>query len=77
MNRGRKGSSEMSAGRVIRVIAVTEGIKMTEIAEGLGISRQALYHRLEGNMSYESFRECLKVMGYELYYGKDGEVKKI
>ena len=50
---------------------------ITELAERIGISRQALYKRLEGGMRYESFYECIRALGYELYYGKDGKVRKI
>lgn len=53
-----------------------EGWTVTKVAEGLGISRQALYKRLNGNMSAESLIEIFNVMGYDLYYGKDGKVKR-
>lgn len=67
----------MSGGKLVRVIAVTEGITMTELAKRLGISRQALYSRLESQTSWEKIAECIEAMGYELYYGKDGRVRKI
>lgn len=64
-------------GRMIKAICASEGITITELAERLGISRQALYKRLNGGMRYESFYECIRALGYELYYGKDGKVRKI
>jgi transcriptional regulator with XRE-family HTH domain len=64
-------------GKQIKSIAANEGISLTELSERIGISRQALYKRLNGNMRTSSFVECLKAMGYELYYGKDGRVKKL
>ncbi len=75
-NGGRKRKGSVDGGKVIRIIALTEGISLTELSERLGISRQALYNRLERNMSFESFIECLDALGYELYYGKDGRVRK-
>lgn len=67
----------MEIGKVIKVLALTEDISLTEIAKRLGISRQALHQRLKGNPSFKSVQETLGVMGYELYYGKDGEIRKI
>ena len=67
----------MKNGRIIKILAVTEGITMTELAKRLGISRQGLYKRLEGDMMLSSFKECLEAMGYGLYYGKDGEYRKV
>ena len=64
-------------GILIRSIAMAEGITLTELSERLGISRQALYKRLDGGMTYEHFSETLKALGYDLYYGKDGKVRKI
>ena len=67
----------MEAGKLIKILCITEGVSITELANRLGISRQALYKRLEGEIRYSSFVECLEALGYELYYGKDGKVKKI
>ena len=64
-------------GRLIKGIAKADGISLTELSERIGISRQALYKRLDGGMKVESFVECLRALGYELYYGKDGKVRKI
>lgn len=66
----------MDEARLIRTIAVSEGITLTELAKRIGISRQALYKRLTGGMRVSTFESCLRAMGYELYYGKDGKVKK-
>lgn len=64
-------------GRMIKGIAKADGISLTELSEKIGISRQALYKRLDGGMKVESFIECLRALGYEVYYGKDGKVRKI
>ena len=64
-------------GKTIRAIAVNDGVTLTELASRIGISRQALYKRLNGDMKTSSFRECIQAMGYDLYYGKDGKVRKI
>ena len=64
-------------GKTIRAIAVNEGVTLTELASRLGISRQALYKRLNGDMKTSSFESCVRAMGYDLYYGKDGKVRKI
>ncbi len=64
-------------GKQIKSIAANDGMTLTELSSRLGISRQALYKRLNGDMRSSSFIECLKAMGYELYYGKDGRVKKL
>ena len=64
-------------GKTIRAIAVNEGVTLTELASRIGISRQALYKRLNGDMKTSSFESCVRAMGYELYYGKDGKVRKI
>ena len=65
------------AGRMVKMLAVKEGMSMTKLAEGMGISRQALYGRLSSDMKYSGFKECLEALGYDLYYGKDGKVRKI
>lgn len=67
----------MDTGRLIRVLCVTEGITMTELANRLGITRQALYKRLDGKMLLESFEECINALGYDLYYGKGDDIRKI
>ena len=65
------------SGKLIKMIAVNEGISLTDLAERLGISRQALYKRLNGDMKISNFTECLNAMGYDMYYGKDGKVRKL
>ena len=67
----------MDRGRLIKSLAVAEGITMTELANRLNISRQALYKRLNGKMLLETYEECLNTLGYELYYGKDGDIRKL
>ena len=61
----------MKIGKLIKVLALQEDMTMTEMAEKLGISRQGLYKRLNGTMRVDSLQECLKILGYDLYYGKD------
>lgn len=62
---------------MVKEICVREGVKISELARRLGISRQALYKRLEGGMKVGSFVECIKALGYDLYIGKDGKVRRI
>ena len=64
-------------GRIVKAIAARDGVSLTELAERIGISRQALYKRLDGDMRGKSFVECMEALGYSLYYGKDGKVRKI
>ena len=64
-------------GKLIKTIAVNDGISLTELASRIGISRQALYKRLNGDMKISNFTECLNAMGYDMYYGKDGKVRKL
>lgn len=64
-------------GRIVKAIAARDGVSLTELAERIGISRQALYKRLNGDMRARSFVECMEALGYSLYYGKDGKVRKI
>lgn len=64
-------------GRIVKAIAARDGVSITELAERIGISRQALYKRLDGDMRARSFVECMEALGYTLYYGKDGKVRKI
>lgn len=68
---------DMEMGRIVKAIAARDGISLTELAERIGISRQALYKRLDGEMRARSFVECMEALGYSLYYGKDGKVRKI
>lgn len=67
----------MEMGRIVKAIAARDGVSLTELAERIGISRQALYKRLDGEMRARSFVECMEALGYTLYYGKDGKVRKI
>ena len=68
---------DMEMGRIVKAIAARDGVSLTELAERIGISRQALYKRLDGEMRARSFVECMEALGYSLYYGKDGKVRKI
>ena len=67
----------MKIGKLIKILALTEDVSMTELAGRLNITRQALYQRLEGKMMFDTAKECFNALGYDLYYGKDNEVKKI
>lgn len=50
----------------LRLIMKESGVTMSEVAERIGISRQAMYKRMSGNMSLESFCEIADVLGYEV-----------
>lgn len=41
-------------------------VGISEVAEKVGISRQAMYKRLEGNMSLRSLCEVCEAIGYEV-----------
>lgn len=62
---------------LIREILARDGIKVSEVAERVGISRQAMCKRIQGDMKVSSFLGIMRAMGYEVYYGKDGKVKRI
>ena len=67
----------MTIGKLIRVLAMTEDVTITELAKRTGISRQGLYKRLDHGIEFEAVQEIFGILGYELYYGKDGEIHKI
>lgn len=54
------------ASELIRELLKAERVSVGELAERLKISRQAMYKRLEGNMSSASFLECIEALGYEV-----------
>ena len=51
---------------IIREIAKREKITMSDLSARLGISRQALYKRLEGDMRSSNFIECIEAMDYRV-----------
>jgi len=67
----------MTIGKLIRVLAVAEDMTVTELAKRIGISRQGLYKRLDHGIEFEAVQEIFNILGYELYYGKDGDIRKI
>ena len=64
-------------GKIIKALCIQEGVSLTLLAEKIGISRQALYKRLEGGITLSHFEEILSALGYSLYYGKDGNLRKL
>lgn len=67
----------MKTGDRVKGIMKENRITISEVAGKMGISRQALYKSLERDMGVERFLEIMEVMGYSVYYGKDGVVKKL
>ncbi len=67
----------MKIGKLIKVLALTEDITMTDLAKKIGITRQGLYKRLDNGMGFDEVVEIMDILGYELYYGKDGDIRKI
>ena len=65
-----KGQSIDKASKAILELIGKEGISIGEIADRIGISRQAMYKRLEGNMSTRSFYEVVEELGYEVRFEK-------
>lgn len=66
----------MDAGTRIRAILKEDKMTMTDLAERMGVSRQALYKRCERDMTFSHFVEAMEAMGYKLYYTKDGKTLK-
>lgn len=64
-------------GEIIKTVCIAEGTSLTKLAKEIGISRQAMYKRLSGDMSARKFEEMLGALGYSVYYGKEGRVKKV
>ena len=62
----RRSRDKICSGEIVRGIAKKEGVSLTELAERLGVSRQALYKRLGGDMRFSSFVECMESIGYEV-----------
>ena len=67
----------MNTKKTIKVLAAKQGVTMTDLAQRVGITRQALYHRLDHQIKFESFNELLEAMGIELGYAKDGHFVKL
>lgn len=67
----------MTIGKLIRVLAMTEDVSMTELAKRVGITRQGLYKRLDHGIEFESVQEIFDILGYDLYYGKGDDIRKI
>ena len=68
---------KMTIGKLIKVLAVTEDVSITELAKRTGVSRQGFYKRLENGIDFDVVQEIFKILGYDLYYGKDGDIRKI
>ena len=49
---------------------------ISEVAAMIGISRQAMYKRLEGNMSMSSFYEIAEALGYDVELRKRYDVQR-
>lgn len=67
----------MTIGKLIRVLAMTEDVSMTELAKRIGITRQGLYKRLDHGIEFEDVQEIFDILGYDLYYGKGDDIRKI
>lgn len=49
-----------------QIRGIVREIGIGEVSEKIGISRQAMYKRLEGNMSIRSLCEICEALGYEI-----------
>lgn len=58
----KEGKAREQLKRVLR----EEKKSIADVAEMVGISRQAMYKRLEGNMSAASLYEIAEALGYEV-----------
>ena len=66
----------MNTKTIIRTMAKNQGISLTELADKTGITRQALYCRLDRQMRFESFNELVEAMGGTLYVAFPGSNAK-
>ena len=57
-------------------LLVDAGMNKTELAQKMGISRQALCNNLNRDMRISTFFKMVDEMGYKLYYTKDGKTMK-
>ena len=57
---------ESKAREQLKRVLREEKKSIAEVAEMVGISRQAMYKRLEGNMSAASLYEIAEALGYEV-----------
>ena len=60
----------MKYGRFIREEVKRQGKTLDDMAAGLGISRQALYKRLTGDIRMSNLEKTLDYLGYEVRIGK-------
>lgn len=67
----------MKIGKLIRILAMTEDVSVNELAKRCGITRQGMYKRLDHGIEFEDVQEIFEILGYDLYYGKDGDIRKI
>ncbi len=67
----------MRYGEYIKGMAKRRGKGMGELAKDLGISRQALYKRLRGDMLVSHFSEMVEVLGGEVRVVEDGKARKV
>ena len=57
---------------MIKRIAEEEGIKISSVAKELGLTRQAMYKRINCDMRCSHFIETVEAMGYEVEVKKRG-----
>ena len=62
----------MNCGEMIKRIAEEEGIKISSVAKELGLTRQAMYKRINCDMRWSHFVETVEAMGYEVEVKKRG-----
>lgn len=67
----------MDTKKIIKTMAKNRGITMTELAARTGVSRRALYHRLDHQMKVETFNDLVMAMGGTLRVEFDGRAKKL
>lgn len=68
----------MNTKTIIKTMAKNQGVSLTELAGKIGITRQALYCRLDRQMKFDSFNELVEAMGGTLYVAfPGGNAKKL
>ena len=56
----------MDINKEMKILLIKEGTSITRLSEVIGVSRQALYSRINGDLKVSSLESILEALGYEL-----------
>lgn len=62
----------MDAKIILKTMAKARGVTMTDLALRAGVTRRALYHRMDHQMKLETFNGLVEAMGGTLYVAFPG-----